>query len=294
MLLAASGCGKTSSNTTLSIYTGTDLPSTNLPQLFQVKGVVLEVKPLEKSVTIRHEDIPGHMPAMTMPFDVRDTNELAGLEAGDPVSFRLNLTDTEGWIDEIRKTGPRTNLLPAGGLLRRARDVEPLEQGDQLPEYHFTNQLGQVIATSDFKGQALAIEFIFTRCPLPDFCPRMANNFEESQDSLAAMTNGPSRWHLLTLSFDPDFDTPPVLKAYAESHHCDPARWTFASGDLTEITAIGEQFGFTFWHDETGNLSHNLRAAVIDSSGRVQKIFSGNRWTPGELVAEMVKASAAK
>lgn len=293
LLLAAPGCSK-SSDSALPIYTGANLPSTNLPQWFQVKGVVREVKPGEKSVTIQHEEIPGHMPAMTMPFDVRDTNELAGLEAGDPVSFRLNLTDTEGWIDQIRKTGPRTNLLPAGGPIRRARDVEPLSEGDLLPEYHFTNELGRAFSTTEFKGQALAIEFLFTRCPLPDFCPRMANNFEAAQDALLAMTNAPVRWHLLTLSFDAEFDTPTVLKAYAENHHYDSSRWTFAAGDLADITAIGEQFGFTFWHDETGSLSHNLRTAVIDASGRVQKIFVGNQWTPGELVSEMVKAAASK
>jgi protein SCO1/2 len=293
LLLATSGCRK-SSDSGLPIYTGTQLQTNSPRQMFQVKGLVLEVKPREKSVTIKHEEIPGYMPGMTMPFDVRDTNELAGLEAGDPVSFRLTVTDTEGWIDQIRKTGAKTNLLPTSGPFRRVRDVEPLNEGDLLPEYHFTNQLGHAFTTTEFKGQALAIEFLFTRCPLPNFCPRMANNFEAAQNSLRAMTNAPVRWHLLTLSFDPEFDTPPVLKAYAENHHYDPARWTFATGDLMDITAIGEQFGLTFWHDETGSLSHNVRTVVIDASGRVQKILIGNQWTPGELVVEMMKAATAK
>ena len=102
----------------------------------------------------------------------------------------------------------------------------------------------------------------------------------------------PTNWHLLTVSFDPEFDTPAVLKAYAGLYKYEPERWTFATGDLMDITAIGEQFGLAFWHDETGSISHNLRTIVIDASGRVQKVFEGNKWTSDELVEEMVKAAA--
>ena len=288
--LFAAGCGKSTNSGTV---TPVAVQDTN-PRIFEVKGVVLEVKPREKSVTIKHEEVPGYMPSMTMPFDVRTTNELAGIEAGDPVLFRLNVTDTEGWVDQIRKIGPKTNMLPTTGPFRLVRDVEPLNEGALLPEYQFTNQLGRVFRTGQFKREALAIEFLFTRCPFPTFCPLMANHFEQAQKTLLALTNGPANWHLLTISFDPEFDTPPVLKAYAESHHYDPARWVFATGDLMDITAIGEQFGLAFGHDETGGISHNLRTAVIDASGHVQKILVGNQWTPDELVAEIVKAAAVK
>jgi protein SCO1/2 len=260
-------------------------------QIFQVKGVVIAVKPQEKSITIKHEDIPDYMPGMTMPFDVKDTNELAGISAGDPVTFRLLVTDTEGWIDQIRKTGPKTNVLPANAPIRRARDVEPLNEGDVLPEYQFTNQFGKMFSTRDFKGQALAIEFLFTRCPLPNFCPFLANNFAEAQKQLLAMPNAPTNWHLLTISFDPEFDTPTVLKNYAAAHGADPAHWTFATGDKTEIYAIAEQFGVLISRDENGGFSHNLRAAVIDTNGRVRKIFIGNEWKPEELTQEILKAT---
>src|SRR5262245_16298732 len=136
-------------------------------QVFQVKGVVLEVSPKEKSVRIRHEEVPGYMPAMTMPFDVKDTNELAGLAPGDAVSFRMFVTETEGWIDQIRKTGATVTNSGTSGPLRLARDVEPLQIGDTLPAYHFTNQFGQTVSTAQFKGQVLAINFLFTRCPFP-------------------------------------------------------------------------------------------------------------------------------
>ena len=121
----------------------------------------------------------------------------------------------------------------------------------------------------------------------------MARHFEAAQAALLASTNTPRNWQLLTISFDPEFDTPAVLKNYAESHHYNPEHWTFATGKLIDITAIGEQLGLTFWHDETGSISHNLRVAVVNPEGRVQKIFIGNEWKPEELVAE-IKASVSK
>ena len=263
-------------------------------QIFQIKGVVVEVMPREASVKIRHEAVPDYMPAMTMPFDVKDTNELTGLEAGDPVSFRLLVTDTEGWIDQIHKTGPKTNLPPTTGPLRRAREVDVLNVGDLLPEYQFTNQFGKAFSTKDFSGQALAIEFLFTRCPLPNFCPLLANNFGEAQKQLLALPNAPTNWHLLTISFDPQFDTPAVLKNYAEAHDADPGHWTFATGEQIDLSAIGEQFGLLVSRDENGGFSHNLRVVVIDAAGRVRKVFIGNEWKPDELVVEMLKATGGK
>jgi protein SCO1/2 len=287
-LLGLVACGRADS----AARAPASAPGTN-QQTFQVKGVVVSLKPSEKSVVIKHEEIPGYMPAMTMPFDVRDTNELAGLSPGDTVAFRMLVTDTEGWIDRIRRLGS-TNLPPTTGHFRMVRDVEPLNPGDRLPEYHFTNQLGQAFSTTNFAGQALAITFLFTRCPFPTFCPLMASDFFETQQKLQAAASGPTNWHLLTISFDPEFDKPAVLKGYAERYRYDPARWTFATGDLVEITAIAEQFGLNFWHDETGSISHNLRTAVVDASGRVQKIFTGNTWKSEELAAEMTQAAKLK
>jgi protein SCO1 len=285
LLVFTVSCDRAETQTPATVVAGTNR------QVFQVKGVIVKVAPREKSVEIKHEEIHGYMPAMTMPFDVKDTNELAGLAPGDSVVFRMIVTDTEGWIEQIRKLGS-TNSVPTAGNFRLVRDVEPLNIGDRLPEYHFTNQLGQAFSTADFKGQALAITFLFTRCPFPTFCPKMANDFSETQQSLISAGNF-TNWHLLTVSFDPEFDKPVVLKSYAERYHYDPAHWTFATGDLVEITAIAEQCGLNFWHDETGSISHNLRTVVFDASGRLQKIFTGNTWKTEELVAEMTQAAKA-
>ncbi len=261
-------------------------------QVFRVKGIVVGVKPAEKTVEIKHEEIPGYMPAMTMPFEVKDTNELVGFGPGDSVTFRMTVTQTEGWIDQIQKVGVNSsNQPPANGQFRLAKDVAPLDVGDALPDYHFTNQFNQLISTSQFKGQALAINFLFTRCPFPTFCPLTANNFAETEHKLLSMPKGPTNWHLLTISFDPEFDTPAILKAYGERYKYDPGHWSLATGALIDITAIAEQFGQTFWHDETGGISHNLRTVIVDASGRVQKIITGNKWNSDELVDEIVKGT---
>jgi protein SCO1/2 len=122
----------------------------------------------------------------------------------------------------------------------------------------------------------------------------MSTSFEEVQQKMLGNSAGPTNWHLLTISFDPEFDKPAILKSYAERYKYDPAHWTFATGELIDITAIAEQFGLTFWHDETGSLSHNLRTAVIDATGRVQKIYTGNKWTSDELASELQAAARKK
>ena len=270
----------------------TDVVATVAPRMYTARGVVREVDSAKRSVVIDHEEIQGFMPAMVMPFLVKDAKELEGLESGDKVSFRIHVTEDDGWIDQVTRTGGE-ETPDAQETFRIVRMVEPLEVGDAVPDYPFTNQWGQAISLRQFQGRALAITFIFTRCPFPTFCPRMSGNFEEAQRALKAMTDGPSNWHLLTLSFDPEFDTPEVLRAYAERFSYDPEQWTFGTGALIEIDAITEQFGLMF--PRVGlNFDHNLRTVVLDANGRVQKLFIGNEWKTEELVSEMVKAASVE
>jgi len=287
-VLFAVACKKTNAE----LAAGNSLTST---QTFQVKGVVVELDPDGKNVKIKHEKIPGYMGAMTMLFEARPTNELSGLSPGDSVSFRMSVTETDGWIYQIKKlesASPVTNTLPTTGRFRVVREVEPLNVGDLMPDYHFTNQLSQAVSLSQFRGQALAITFIFTRCPFPLFCPLVSRNFEEVQKKLLTQANAPTNWHLLTISFDPEYDTPPRLKGYAKQYNADPAHWSFLTGALIDITAIAEQCGLLFWREGDGvNISHNLRTAVVDAQGRVQKIIPENKWTSEELVQEIIKAA---
>ena len=273
------------------------------PRAYSARGIVREVHPEQKKVRIAHEAIPDYMAAMTMELDVHDATELQGVQPGDSVSFRMLVTEKDGWIDQIKRLNAPSNSLvvnmttnaptPAPEGFRRVRDVEPLQVGDALPDYRFTNELGQAVSLGEFKGQALALTFIFTRCPFPTFCPRMSINFVEVCQQLQARANAPTNWHLFTLTFDPEFDTPAVLKGYAARYKADPARWNFLTGAMIDIDAISEQFGVIFWK-ENGSINHNLRTVVIDVRGRVHAIIKQNEWKPEDLAEELLKAAAVK
>jgi protein SCO1/2 len=265
-------------------------------QVFTVKGVVKELEPDGKTAVIRHEAIPGYMEAMTMPFEVRDTNLLHGLKAGDTVSFELDVTPTEGWIQGLTKlesAAPET-IAPATNsetkpVMHVSRALEPLDEGDPLPDYQFTNELGEAVRLSQFKGQVLAFTFFFTCCPFPDYCPRMTSNFGKAEKQLEALTNAPARWHLLSISFDPARDTPAKLATYARNAEYDKSHWSFLTGDEDQISGLAEQIGENYWREE-GSIGHNLRTVVVDASGHIRKIIPGNKWTVEEFVKDMVEA----
>lgn len=268
----------------------TQKPSSPDSQVFVVKGVVKELEPDGKTALIRHEAIPHYMPAMTMPFEVKDTNLLRGIEAGDAVEFHLLVTPKAGWIDSITRlnSNGQDAVAPAGFHISRA--LPPLDEGDLLPEYHFSNELGQAVCLSQFKGSVLAFTFFFTSCPYPDFCPRMTGNFAEAAKELKAMTNAPALWQLLSISFDPANDSPSRLRTYALAAHYDPRHWSFLTGAEPQIEELADQIGEQYWREGAG-IGHNLRTVVVDPRGRIRKIFVGNKWTVAELIQEMAQAN---
>ena len=259
---------------------------------YQVKGTVKELKVDGRTVVIQHEEVPGYMPAMTMPFKVKNTNELDNLQPEDRVSFRMVVTSDEGWIENVIRLGTaKVDTLPSVESFRRVRDVDPLKVGDLMPDYRFTNELGHAMSLKEFKGKALALTFIFTRCPFPEFCPRMSNNFAEAYKRLMMTPNAPTNWHLLSISFDPAYDTPAVLKGYAGRYNYDANHWSFVTGAMIEIDAITEQFGLGFSR-QGPTINHNLRTVVVDANGRVRRILTGNEWKAAELVEEIGRAAA--
>lgn len=263
----------------------------NTAREFPVKGVVREL-PGGTTVRIRHEEIPGYMAAMTMPFTVKDPAELANVQVGDTVTFRLTVTDDDGWIDRIQVTQRASPADPKPQVegVRVVRIVEELQVGDPLPDYRFTNELRRAVSLADFRGQAVGLTFIYTRCPYPTFCPRQSLQFAEVCARLKQDPGAPKNWHLLSLSFDPAYDTPAVLREYGERYNYDPQRWSFLTGAMIDIDAITEQFGSFFARDGEG-WSHNVRTVVINAAGKVQRIFVGNEWKTDEFLAEMVKAA---
>lgn len=263
---------------------------------FQVKGEIRRLVPEGDVLVIKHEEIPGYMEAMTMPLEVRPAEGMKGLGVGDKIEFRMIVTEDDGWIDGIRvlEKGRPEDVKPVIPSIRIVRDVEELKVGDLMPDYTFTNELHRATTLKQYRGQTVALTFIYTRCPFPTFCPRQGRQFAAACELLKEKLPGPEkRWHLLSLSFDPENDTPSVLQQYARTFKYDPAHWNFLTGAMIDIDAITEQFGVIFARDGEG-FSHNVRTVVIDPKGTIRKIFVGNEWTTEELVEEMLKAATAK
>jgi len=260
-------------------------------QTFIVRGVVKELPGDGKTVVIQHEAISNYMAAMTMPFEAHDPKELEGLVPGEAITFHLVVTATDGWVEQIvpreASAAPSTNAAP-GILITRA--VEPLDEGELLPDYHFTNELGQAVTLSQYKGEVIALTFFFTSCPFPNFCPRLTHNFSEVAAQLAALSNAPPRWRLLSITFDPRHDTPERLLAYARNAEYNPAHWSFLTGALDQISELADNFGETYSF-ENGTINHNLRTVVVDAHGRIKKILPGNYWSPADLIHEMTTAA---
>lgn len=261
------------------------------PVTYDVKGVFQESRSAGHTAVIAHETIPGYMAGMTMPFNVKDPAEVSGLQTGDKITFRLSVTGTDAWIDEIKNTGERV-VIPKPVAPEPMNFVQELEPGALLPDCILTNQSGRAFHLGEFKGRALSFTFFFSRCPLPTFCPLMNSNLAAVQRALRLEVTR-TNWQLLSISFDPEFDTPAHLSDYARIYQNDPRHWNFATSGLEEIHKLGGAFGLMFW-SENGTISHNLRTVVVDASGRVQKVFTDNEWQPTDLVLEMKKAMEAK
>ena len=265
-------------------------PGTNT-QVFMVKGLVKEIQSERQTVLIAHEPIPGYMDAMTMPFKLKNASELKGLLPGTRIAFRLMVTDTTSWIDQISRIGsvPASAPRPAEPPSAQAPPPPPRHP---LQTFRFTNELGQPVSLSDFKGQALAITFFFTRCPIPDYCPRLSKNFQEASRKLQALPGAPTNWHFLSVSFDTGFDTPAVLKAYGERYRYDPKRWSFLTGPADKIGELARLSDVTF-EPAGGFLNHNFRTLIIDAAGHLQMTFPVGGDLTEAIVSEMLKAAAA-
>jgi protein SCO1 len=257
-------------------------------QTYAVRGVIQQIPPDRRHVTIKHEKIPGYMAAMTMDFSVKDTNSLAGYAPGDEITFSLVVTETDDWIEKLKKVGEHGLSGPPGWHL-----VEnSLNDGDTLPDYEFTSETGRIIHFSDFRGSAVAFTFFFTSCPLPEYCPRMNKNFSEAQKILLAQTNSPQNWELLSISFDSSFDTPERLAGYGKFYRGDATNhWLFAVASTNTLASLAPKVDLNFWR-EGGSISHNLRTVVLDPNGKIFRQFDGNEWTPGDLAAAVAAAQA--
>lgn len=263
-------------------------------QIHTTQGLVREIAPDHHKAVIRHEAIPGYMPAMTMEFNVRNTNELSGISVGDTVTFRLTATEETHWIDQVKKVASPTNSVLATTPPITPSQTGELKPGDLLPDYELISETGKAIHFSDFRGKAVAFTFIFTRCPLPDYCPRMGNHFAKARELILANTSAPTNWQFLSISFDPDFDKPAVLSSYANFYRKDNAdRWMFAAAPMSSLAQLAPRLDLIVNREAGGSISHNLRTVVLDPQGRIHRQFDGNLWTPAQLAIAVTKAANA-
>ncbi|HKI46510.1 MAG TPA: SCO family protein [Balneolales bacterium] len=259
------------------------------PRTFKVKGEIVGFGTDRKSVIISHEDIPGYMKAMTMPFAVRDTSELTRFKVGETVGFTLHVTSKDAWITNIHSIPDSLVHVNSRNkdMFEDVADTDEsslLQNGDSLPEVSLTDQDGRQVRTNDFRDKVLVLTFFYTSCPLPNYCPLMSNNFREAEKALVKAYG--DKVHLLSISFDTKRDTPDVLKEYGRRYDAQFDYWSFATATDPELRKLTSAFG-VIYQPVKGTFTHNLRTVVVGPDGRVRKIFPGSQWKPGDLVREV-------
>jgi protein SCO1/2 len=255
---------------------------------YTVEGQVLEVSPDHQQATVKHEEIKGFMMAMTMPYKVKDPQVLNGIAPGDLINGTLVVNPDGAFFSAIRKVGEAPLEKPATAAAATTAAALGLKPGEPVPDAEFVDENGGKKVFSAFKGAPLAVTFMYTKCPLPDFCPLMDRNFAAVQQALET-DPALAKAHLVSISFDPASDTPAVLKKHASELKADPARWTFLTGDRDQIDQFGSRFGMTISRaaDNPSNITHNLRTVIIDADGKLVKIYPGQDWKVDQVVADL-------
>ena len=261
------------------------------PRRYELRGQILSVDPARREVLVDHEDIQGFMPAMTMPYKVNDPALLEGKKPGDLFTATLVVEEVNAYLSTLTTTGHAPIANPAAGPA--ITDTDFLREGDAVPGDALIDQSGAPRPITSLHGHRVALTFIYTRCPLPDFCPLMSKHFAVLQDEVRK--SGELRdVRLVSVTLDPEFDTPAVLAAHAKTLSADPNLWYFVTGARDEVLAFAKRFGvLTEPGESAAVVVHNLRTAVIDAQGRLVSVHSGSTWTPADLVADLKKASAS-
>ena len=254
---------------------------------YTLQGQILSIEPNRMQANIKHEEIKGFMAAMTMPYKVRDAKEFADLKPGDLINSTLVIVSNDAYLKNVKKVG-EAPLASEASARPASSGFELLKPGEAVPDVRMVDQEGRNTSIASLKGQTVVLTFIYTQCPLPTFCPLMDRHFVAIQERLKA-DPALSKVHLATVSFDPITDTPPVLKKHAQQLGADLTRWTFLTGDRDDIDQFASRFGVTIGRDQSDpkNITHNLRTVIIDPEGRLKKTYTGNEWTPDQILADL-------
>jgi protein SCO1/2 len=253
---------------------------------YQVHGTVLATDASRGEVTLDGEAIPGFMEAMTMPYKLKDPSILKELHTGDEITAVLLVNDIDDRLDQIVVT------RQAQPDYKPAVFYHALEKGEAVPDFRLLNQSGQHIHLAQFRGKVLLVTFIYTRCPLADFCPRMGRNFALLDKALAADPKLYARSHLLSVSFDPGYDTPAVLRSYGGAYtgrftREDFAHWDFASPSKADLPEVTKFFVVGVVPEQDKTLTHSLSTVVVDPAGRIYSWYPTNEWTPDQLLQDV-------
>ena len=257
---------------------------------YDLKGKVVLVEKDKHLITIAHEDIKGYMPGMTMPFTVNDDWVYEIAAPGNQITATLVVDGTQSWLEDEVITEDSTPLSGAPPVEGAGPNA-----GDDVPDYGLINQDGKTIRLHDYRGKALLLTFIYTRCQDPNQCTLMSSNFAAIDKELQKQPELYAKTHLLSISFDPAYDTPKVLRSYGAAYtgrYTEEtfAHWEFASGSPDEVKGIAKFFGLRYYHDTpngTEQVIHSLRTAVIGPDGKIVKVYRGNEWKPEEMLKEL-------
>ena len=254
---------------------------------YAIQAEVISADPEKKLITVKHGDIPGLMPAMTMTYQVAEPAQIAALQPGDKISADLVVSESKGRLEKIVLVS-KGDGKPSGTTQRIP------EKGDVVPDFALVNQDGKRIHLSDYRGKAVLVTFIYTRCPLPDFCPRMNENFRAVQKFLKATPDAAKHAVFLSVSFDPKSDTPAVLRHYASLYKKSvpgekPFDWQFAAPSEKDLPEMARFFGLVI-QPEQGQIVHSLSTTLIGPDGKIVEWYSGNDWAPAEVAQAMHKA----
>jgi protein SCO1 len=255
---------------------------------YQLRGIVVTSDSAKGVVTIDTEAIPGLMGAMTMPYKLAQPGIATELHPGDHVIARLRISTSASVLDQIDVTEQAKPDYKPDKLYNVPTP------GQAVPDFKFLNQAGKTIAIDQFRGKALLVTFIYTRCPLPDYCIRMSRNFADIQHRLAADPQLYNKTHLLSVSFDPAHDTPKVLRSYGAAYAGEGSfsHWDFAAPSSTDLDAVDQFFDVGVSPGAGSTLTHSLSTALIAPSGKIFRWYPSNDWAPSAVVDDVKQAVA--
>lgn len=260
---------------------------------FSMRGKVITIDKPTQEIVVDHEAIPGFMGAMAMPYPVKDAKSLDQLSVGDEIRADVVVTDGKPVLENIIVTKKANGTAPPSG----AAELMP-QPGEDVPDFKLVNQDGRRISLKQFRGKAVLLTFIYTRCPLPDYCPLMNTNFSTIEESLRKNAPAFASTHLLSISFDSKNDTPALLRKYGDGYLKSSGdkmfdHWEFAVTSADEMVEMGKFFGLTVKEDQ-GQIVHSMSTAIISPDGKIFKWYHGNDWKSADVLNDLLSATGSK